>query len=202
MALLIYSMTTSLDGIIADEQGGISWSAPDEEVHRFVNDVQRQIGTYLFGRRVYEVMTIWDTPEAIGGDAAGDGSELPAFVLEYADVWRSIDKIVYSRTLDDVSTKRTRLEREFDPDAVRQLKATASRALGIGGAELAGVALKAGLVDEIHQFVAPVTVGGGTRFLPDGLRIDLDLLDERRFDSGTVYLRYRVAQADVVTKSS
>jgi dihydrofolate reductase len=187
MAPLIYSMTTSLDGYIADEHGDFSWGAPDEEVHRFINELHRQVGTYLFGRRVYEVMTIWDT-----WGTADDEAERSPVTLEYADLWRPIDKIVYSRTLEVVSTERTRLEREFDPDAVRRLKATASRSLAVGGAGLAAQALKAGLVDEIHQFIAPVIVGGGTRFLPEGVRLGLDLLDERRFGSGAVYLRYRV----------
>jgi len=182
MAKLIYSAIASLDGYIADEDGNFDWAAPDEEVHRFVNDLERPVRTHLYGRRMYEVMRFWET--------AG-GADQPSFARDYAEIWRAADKIVYSKTLESVSSARTRIERDFDPDAVRQLKATAGRDLGVGGPGLAAQALEAGLVDECHFFVAPVVVGGGVRSLPDGMRLDLELLDERRFGSGVVYLRYR-----------
>jgi dihydrofolate reductase len=182
VAKLIYSAIASLDGYVADEDGSFDWAEPDEEVHRFVNDLERPVGTYLYGRRMYEVMAFWET--------AG-GADQPPFVRDYAVIWRSADKIVYSKTLEAVSSARTRIERDFDPNAVRRLKATADRDLSVGGPDLAGQALAAGLVDECHFFLAPVAVGGGTRALPDDLRLDLELLDERRFQSGVVYLRYR-----------
>ena len=182
MAKLIYSAIASLDGYVADENGNFDWAAPDEEVHRFVNDLERPVGTYLYGRRMYEVMAFWET--------AG-GADQPPFVRDFAELWRAADKVVYSKTLADVSSARTRIERDFDPDAVRRLKAMAERDLTVGGPGLAGQALAAGLVDECQFFVAPVVVGGGTRSLPDGVRLDFELLDERRFGSGVVYLRYR-----------
>jgi dihydrofolate reductase len=182
VAKLIYSAIASLDGYVADEHGTFDWAEPDEEVHRFVNDLERPVGTYLYGRRMYEVMALWET--------AG-GPDQPPFAREFAEIWRAADKVVYSKTLETVSTARTRIERDFDPEAVRQLKATAARDLTVGGPGLAGQALAAGLVDECQLFVAPVVVGGGIRALPDGVRLDLELLDERRFGSGTVYLRYR-----------
>ena len=151
-------------------------------MHRFVNDLERPIGTHLYGRRMYEVMVFWETVDVADG---------PPYVRDYAEIWRAADKIVYSKTLETVSSARTRIERDLDPEAVRQLKATAERDLAVGGPGLAGQALAAGLVDEVHLFVAPVVVGGGTRSLPDGVRLDLELLDERRFDSGFVYLRHR-----------
>jgi dihydrofolate reductase len=182
VAGLIYSAITSLDGYVADEDGRFDWAEPDEEVHRFVNDLERPVGTYLYGRRMYEVMRFWET--------AG-GADQPPVARDYAEIWRAADKIVYSKTLESVSSARTRIERDFDPEAVRQLKATADRDLSVGGPSLAGQALAAGLVDECQFFVTPVVVGGGIRSLPDGLRLDLELLDERRFGSGVVYLRYR-----------
>ena len=182
MAKLIYSAIASLDGYVADESGIFDWAEPDEEVHEFVNDLERPVGTYLYGRRMYEVMRFWET--------AG-GADLPPFARDYAEIWRAADKIVYSKTLETAATARTRIESDFDPEAVRQLKATAVRDLTVGGPGLAGQALAAGLVDECQLFVAPVVVGGGTRALPDGVRLDLELLDERRFGSGMVYLRYR-----------
>ena len=183
MVKLMYSAIASLDGYIADAAGRFDWSAPDEEVHAFVNDLERPVGTYLYGRRMYEVMRAWETMDASAGEpVTGD----------FAAIWRAADKIVYSRTLDAVSTQRTRLEHAFDPAAVRRLKASAGSDLSVGGAELAAAALAAGLVDEVHLFLNPVVVGGGTRALPDGLRLDLELLDERRFAGGVVYLRYRV----------
>jgi dihydrofolate reductase len=188
VAKLIYSAIASLDGYVADEDGRFDWAEPDEEVHRFVNELERPVGTHLYGRRMYEVMRFWET--------AG-GADWPSFARDYAEIWRAADKIVYSKTLESVSSARTRIERDFDPDAVRQLKAAAERDLSIGGPDLAGQALAAGLVDECHFFVTPVVVGGGTRALPDGLRLDFELLDERRFASGVVHLRYRATGTSV-----
>ena len=184
MARLIYSAIASLDGYVADEQGNFEWAAPDEEVHAFVNDLERPIGTYLYGRRMYDVMAAWETMPT--------GADEPAAIRDFAQIWRAADKVVYSTTLEDVSTARTRVEREFDADAISRMKATADRDLSVGGAGLAGHALAAGLVDELRLFLVPAVVGGGTRALPDGVRLDLDLVDERRFASGVTYLRYRV----------
>ncbi len=182
MANLIYSALTSLDGYVADADGNFDWAAPDEELHHFVNDLQRNVGTELLGRRMYEVMVYWETVPLRG--------EPPA-IVEFAEIWRATDKVVYSTTLEAVSSTRTRIEREFDPATVRRLKADADRDLSVGGSELAGVAIRAGLVDEYQLFVFPVVVGGGKRCLPDGVRADLILLEERRFANGAVYLRYR-----------
>lgn len=185
MSSLIYSAIASLDGYTVDDNDNFDWAAPDEQVHAFVNDLERPIGSYLYGRRMYEVMTFWETARA--------DTDHPAAGEDYAQIWQAAQKIVYSTTLTAVSSARTRIESTFDPDAVRQLKATTAQDLSIGGAQLAGQALAAGLVDECHLFVNPVVVGGGTRWLPDGLRLPLELLDEHRFDGGVVYLRYRVA---------
>ena len=184
MANLIYSAIASLDGFTADSNGGFEWAAPDAEVHAFVNDRERSVGTYLYGRRMYETMVYWE--------AASTGDDQPAVMRDYARIWQAADKIVYSSTLDAVSSARTRLERVFDPDAVRRLKKAAARDVTVGGPGLAAHALAAGLVDECHLFLSPVVVGGGTRALPAGLHLDLELLDERRFAGGVVYLRYRV----------
>ena len=183
MAKLIYSAITSLDGYVADEKGNFDWAAPDEDVHRFVNDLERPVGTYLYGRRMYDVMVYWET--------ADTGPDQPPLIQDYAEIWQQANKIVYSKTLETVSSARTTLERDFDPGAVRQLKAEAARDISVGGPELAGEAIKAGLVDEYQLFVSPVLVGGGTPALPQGVRLDLELLDERRFGNGTAYLRYR-----------
>jgi dihydrofolate reductase len=183
MAKLIYSVISSLDGYIEDEQGSFDWAEPDEEVHRFVNDLERPVGTYLYGRRMYDVMRYWET--------AHTAPDVPPIEREFAEIWQAADKIVYSRTLETASTARTRIERTFDPEAVRQLKAAAGPDLSVGGPELAAQALKAGLVDECHLFLAPIVVGGGKPSLPDSLRVPLELLDERRFGNGTVFLRYR-----------
>ena len=185
MAELVYSAIASLDGYIEDEQGRFDWSEPDEEVHRFVNELERPIGTYLYGRRTYEVMAAWESAETVAGQ--------PAHMQEFAEIWKAADKIVYSRTLGEPLTARTRIEREFDPGAIRELKARAGSDLGIGGSELAAHAIRAGLVDEFHLFVSPVVVGGGKHWLPDGVRVDLELLDQRRFGNGAVYLHYRAA---------
>ena len=183
MGDLIYMTIASLDGYMEDEHGDFQWSAPGEEVHAFINDLERPVGTYLYGRRLYEVMRVWETPEELP-DAT------PA-MLEFADVWRAAGKVVYSRTLETVTTDRTRLERDFDAGAVRELKASAERNLTIGGPELAAHAITAGLVDEYQLFVVPVLLGGGIRSVPDGVRLDLDLVEERRFGNGFVFLRYR-----------
>jgi dihydrofolate reductase len=174
--MLVYTAITSLDGYIADAEGRFDWSAPDEEVHAFVNDLERPVDTLLLGRRMYEVLAVWETIDD------------PAPVMrDYAEIWRAADKVVYSRTLDEPSTARTRIEREFDPEAVRRMEGEVS----IGGAELAGQAIRAGLVHELRLFVSPVVVGGGMAALPDGVRWDLKLMEERRFGNGVVYLRYR-----------
>jgi dihydrofolate reductase len=180
VAKLIYSAITSLDGYVADENGDFDWAAPDDAVHAFVNDLERDVGTYLYGRRMYEVMRVWQTM---------DGE--PAVISDYAQVWRAADKIVYSTTLDEVSTPRTRLERTFDASAVHRFVDGADRDVSIGGPHLAGSALGAGIVDELHLFQNPVVVGNGNHCLPADVRIDLELLDEHRFANGVVYLRYR-----------
>ncbi|MCU1518325.1 MAG: deaminase [Pseudarthrobacter sp.] len=182
MGQLIYSGIASLDGYVADRNGDFSWSQPDEEVHAFINDLERDVGTYLFGRRMYQVMAAWET---LGG------ADDPAVIQDFARIWQGADKVVYSASLESVDTARTRLEREFNPDAVRELKAGTDSKIGIGGATIAAAALNAGLVDECRVFLNPVAVGGGLRFLPDGLDLRLELLEERRFGNGVVYLRYR-----------
>jgi dihydrofolate reductase len=184
MAKLIYSVIASLDGYVADEEGNFDWAAPDEEVHSFVNELERPIGSYLYGRRMYEVMAYWET--------AGTVADLPSVEQDFAGIWHAADKIVYSSTLETVSTARTQIERDFDPDAVRQLKAGAGRDISVGGPDLAGQAIEAGLVDEFHLFVTPIVVGGGNPSLPKGYRVTLELLDERRFGNGVVYLHYRL----------
>jgi dihydrofolate reductase len=182
---LIYMSIASLDGYIEDRGGGFEWAAPDDEVHAFVNDLLRPVGCHLYGRRLYETMAVWET------DDFWRDSEI---TRDFAEVWQRADKIVFSTTLSEVSTSRTRIERRFDPDAVGRLKASTSGDLTIGGPHLAAQALAAGLVDEYHLLIAPVVVGGGKPSLPDDLRLDLDLLDERRFAaSGVVYLRYRIS---------
>jgi dihydrofolate reductase len=181
MAKLIYSAIASLDGFVADERGEFEWAAPDQEVLAFVNNLERPVGTYLYGRRMYETMAVWETI-----DLAGQTPE----VRDFAAIWRAADKIVYSSSLFAVSTSRTRLERWLAPDTVRELKRQAARDLTIGGPTLAGHALRAGLMDECQLFVVPVVVGGGTHWLPRGLRLPLRLLEEQRFAGGVVYLRY------------
>jgi dihydrofolate reductase len=181
MAKLVYAAITSLDGYVADADGKFDWSAPDEEVHAFVNDLERSIGTYLYGRRLYEVMRFWETVELTGE---------PEVMRDYAELWQAADKVVYSTTLTSPSTLRTRIEPTFDPVAVRQWKEQADRDLSVGGPTLAEHALRAGLVDEVHQFLTPVVVGGGTPWLPDGIRLDLELMDERVFGNGVVHLHY------------
>jgi dihydrofolate reductase len=182
MADLIYAALASLDGYIEDEDGKFDWAKPDEEVHSFVNDLERGVGTYLYGRRLYETLAVWETLPL---------DDQPGYIRDYAELWRNSDKIVYSRTLDAPSTPRTRIERDFDADAVRRIKGEAERDLAVGGAELAAQALRAGLVDELHLLLAPVLVGGGKRALPDDVRLPLELVGERRFGSGFVHLHYR-----------
>ena len=177
-------MIASLDGYTVDADGSFDWAAPDEEVHAFVNDLERPVGTYLYGRRMYQTMAAWESPEMLA-----DPSPV---VRDFAQVWQAADKVVYSTTLDSVASARTRIEPAFNPDAVRAMTAAADRDLSIGGPHLAAQALRAGLVDECHLFLHPIAVGGGTRALPDGVRIGLELLDERRFGSGVVHLHYRV----------
>jgi dihydrofolate reductase len=184
MARLIYSAITSLDGYVADEDGNFDWAEPDEEVHSFVNDLERRAGTYLYGRRMYEVMVAWEAMPNLAAE--------PPVIQEYAAIWQATDKVVYSRTLDKVSSARTRIERDFDAQAIRQLKSAAARDIAVGGPHLAAQAIQAGLVDELHQYVNPIVVGGGNRFLPDGVRVALELLDERRFGNGVVHLHYRI----------
>ncbi|MQA33769.1 dihydrofolate reductase family protein [Modestobacter roseus] len=182
MARLLYAVICSLDGYTVDARGSFDWAAPDAEVHAAANDLERQVGTALYGRRMYETLAVWQT---VGGP------DVSAVENEYADAWRATDKVVFSRTLAEVGTPRTQLEREFDPELVRQLVAVADRDVSIGGPELAGQALRAGLVDDLHQFLHPVVVGGGTRALPDGVRLDLELVAERRFAGGVVHLHHR-----------
>ena len=182
MAKLIYAAISSLDGYVADRDGNFGWSAPDEEVHAFVNDLERGIGTHLYGRRMYEVLVAWETM---------DTADEPAVIQDYAEIWRDADKIVYSTTLEQAASARTRIERAFDPDAVRRMKASAGRDISVGGPNLAAEAIRAGLVDECHLFLAPIVVGGGTPSLPDSVRLELELVDERRFAGGTVHLHYR-----------
>jgi len=184
MAKLIYSSITSLDGYIADKAGNFDWAAPDDEVHAFVNDLERRIGTYLYGRRMYEVMRFWET--------APSGADPLPVVKDYAEIWRAADKIVYSKTLATASSARTRIERDFDPEAVRQMKARAGRDISVGGPNLAAQAIRVGLVDDFHLFLVPIVLGGGRPSLPSNVRVKLDLLDERRFGSGVVHLHYRL----------
>jgi dihydrofolate reductase len=181
MANLIYSAITSLDGYVADRRGKWDWSVPDDEVHAFVNDLERPVGTYLYGRRMYDVMVAWETMD----DPA------PA-MRDYAAIWRAADKVVFSTTLEHVASARTRIEPGFDPEAVRAMKDAAASDLSVGGPHLAEQALRAALVDEIHLFLSPVVVGGGNPALPDDLRLDLELLDERRFANGVVHVHYAV----------
>ncbi len=183
MAKLIYAFITSLDGYVADDAGNFDWAMPDEEVHSFVNDRERPIGTYLYGRKLYELMAVWETPEVLPAPTAA--------MQEYARIWQTAEKIVYSRTLSTVSTAKTRVEKELDPAKLRDLKARSERDLGIGGPTLAAEAIRAGLVDEYQMFITPMIVGGGNAFLPGDVRQAVTLIEERRFQNGMVYLRYR-----------
>ena len=182
MARLTYLMLASLDGYVADQHGNFDWAEPDEDVHTLVNELERPVGTHLYGRRMYEVVIPWETLPL---------EDQPAYIRDYAEIWRAADKVVYSSTLETVSSARTRIEPAFDPAAVRELKATSERDLAISGPHLAAEAFRAGLIDETHLFLAPIVVGGGTPVFPGGLRAELELVDERRFDSGFVYLHHR-----------
>jgi dihydrofolate reductase len=184
MKKLIYTAIASLDGFVEDASGKFDWAAPDEEVHAFVNDLERSVGTYLYGRRMYETMVYWESPPG--------PAEQSAAVREFAEIWKAADKIVYSKTLQAVGSARTRIEREFDPEAIRRLKARSTSDLGVGGAELAARAVEAGLVDEYHLFLVPVLVGTGKRALTVSRIQELELLEQRRFRNGTVHLRYRL----------
>ncbi|WP_041938800.1 MULTISPECIES: dihydrofolate reductase family protein [Frankia] len=209
MGRLIYSAITSLDGYVVDAEGRFDWAVPDEEVHAFVNDLERTIGTYLYGRRLYEVMAAWETmptdarptdarptdARPADGDRRPTGGDRRPVMLDYARIWQAADKVVYSTTLDGPSTSRTRIERRFDPDAIRRLVASAEGDVSIGGPTLAGHAIRAGLVDECHLFLTPVVVGAGVRALPEGVRVRLELLGQHRFAGGVVHLHHRVTGA-------
>jgi dihydrofolate reductase len=184
MAHLIYSALSSLDGYIVDRDGNFDWAMPDEEVHSFINNLERTVGTYLYGRRMYETMLVWETDPNLAADSP--------ITQDYAQIWQTADKIVYSKTLQAVSTRKTQIERNFDPEAIRQLKAAAGQDISIGGPGLAAHAFRAGLIDECNLFLTPVIVGGGKPSLPDNVRLELELIEERRFGNGMVYLRYRV----------
>src|SRR5436305_233492 len=184
MARLIYSAIASLDGYVEDEQGKFDWAAPDEEVHAFVNDLERPVGTYLYGRRMYETMVAWENAETFAQDSP--------VMQDYAAIWQAADKVVYSTTLEAASSARTRIERRFDPDAVRETKVAAERDISVGGPDLAAQAIGAGLVDELHLFLTPIVVGGGTRALPDDVRLELDLVGLDRFGSGVVHIHCAV----------
>jgi dihydrofolate reductase len=186
MAHLIYSAISSLDGYIEDRHGNFDWAMPDEEVHRFINNLERTAGTYLYGRRMYETMMVWETDPNLAADSP--------LTQDFAEIWQAANKIVYSRSLAAVSTRKTRIERNFDPDTIRQLKEAGEHEIVIGGAELAAHAFRAGLIDECHLFLTPIVVGGGKPSLPDNVRLELELLEERRFGNGMVFLRYRVRQ--------
>jgi dihydrofolate reductase len=185
VAKLIYVTNVSLDGFIEDEHGRFDWTEPDDEQFAFITDLIRPVGTYLYGRRLYETMAVWETEPALAAQ-----SELRA---DFARVWQAADKIVYSTTLDAVSTAKTRLEPHFDPNVIREMKGTASRDLMVGGANLAAHAFNAKLIEECHLFIGPAVVGRGKPSLPSELHAKLELLDERRFDNGVVYVRYRIA---------
>lgn len=185
MAKLIYSAFTSLDGYVADETGNFDWAELDEEVHAFINDRERRIGTYLFGRKVYETMAVWETPDVLRD------LKLPPAALEYLSIWQAAEKIVYSTTLETVSMAKARLERKFDANVVRELKAGATRDVGVGGPALAAHAIRAGLVDEYDLLIAPVIAGGGNPYLPGKVRVKLELIDERRFGNGLIHVQYR-----------
>ena len=184
MAKLIYSAIASLDGYVEDQEGKFDWAAPDDEAHAFVNDLERPIGTYIYGRRMYETMVFWETMRTSG--------DQPTVTRDFAEIWRAAEKIVYSRTLQTVSSARTRIERDFDAAAIRWLKENSNSDITIGGAELAGQAITQGLVDECHLLLGPIVIGGGKHALPRDVRVELELLDQRRFRSGVVHLHYRV----------
>jgi dihydrofolate reductase len=181
MAKVIYSGIMSLDGYVADQAGKFDWGVPDTEVHTAINDLTRSVGTFLLGRRMYEVLVAWESM---------DVADQPTVIKDFARIWRAANKVVYSRTLETAPSVNTRIERIFHPDEVRRMKATAERDISVGGPNLAAHAITAGLVDEYHLFVNPIVVGGGTSYLPNDTRVGLELLDERRFSNGVVLLRY------------
>jgi dihydrofolate reductase len=183
MAQLIYSAISSLDGYIEDKEGNFDWAAPDEEMHRFINNLERTAGTHLYGRRMYETLMVWETDPNLAADSP--------ITRDFAEIWQAANKIVYSRTLQAASTRKTQIERNFDPEAIRQLKETVEQDILIGGPELAAHAFQAGLIDECQLFLTPIIVGGGKPALPDSVRLELELLEERRFGNGVVFLRYR-----------
>ncbi|SIN71644.1 dihydrofolate reductase family protein [Agromyces cerinus] len=183
MGKLIYSMITSLDGYAKAAEGDLGNGAEDEDVHTFIGDAFRNVGTFLYGRRMYETMVFWETVDA--------QTDVPPYIVQYADGWKAAEKIVYSTTLETVSSAKTRIERTFDPDAIRRLKAESDHDLSVDGPNLAAQAIAAGLVDEYHLFVTSSVVGGGTRFFPDGVRLDLELFAQRAFDNGLIYAGYR-----------
>jgi dihydrofolate reductase len=187
MAHLIYSAISSLDGYMEDADGRFDWAMPDEEVHQFINNLERSAGTYLYGRRMYETMMVWETDPTLAADSP--------ITHDFAEIWQAANKIVYSRTLQTASTRRTRLERSFDPDAIQKMKVAAEQDILIGGPTLAAHAFRAGLIDECQLFLAPVLVGGGKKSLPDNIKLQLELVEERRFPNGMVYLRYRTGWA-------
>jgi dihydrofolate reductase len=186
MARLIYSAISSLDGYIEDTDGKFDWAMPDEEVHKFANNLERGAGTHLYGRRMYETMMAWETDPNLAAESP--------LLRDFAEIWQAANKIVYSKTLEAVSTRKTQIERNFNPEAIRQLKEAVEHDILIGGAEFAAHAFRAGLIDECHLFLTPIIVGGGKPSLPDNVRLELELLEERRFGNGMVYLRYRVRQ--------
>jgi len=182
VAKLIYAAIMSLDGYIADEAGKFDWAVPDDEVHTFINDLTRPIGTYLFGRRLYEVMVAWE--------AIKPHSHVPPYILNYSKIWQAADKIVYSKSLESVSSSKTRIERDFNPKNIQKMKETSERDLSVGGSTLAAQAIQAGLVDECHFFITPIVIGSGKRFLPANVQLKLQLLDECRFGNGMAHLHY------------
>lgn len=186
MAKLIYGMITSLDGYVEDEHGDLGWGEPDEDVHGYINDLASSVGTYLYGRRMYEMMVYWETALTVPDE--------PPVFYEWARQWQAAEKIVYSRTLAEAQSARTRIERAFDPDTVRRLKADSLHDITVNGPELAAHALRSGLVDELQMIVSPVVLGGGKRFLPDGVRMELELIEQRGFGNGVVVVRYAVRE--------
>jgi dihydrofolate reductase len=193
MAHLIYTANLSLDGYTEDRDGKFDWIAPDEEYFRFISNLVREAGTYLYGRRMYESMMVWETDPNLAAESP--------LRRDFAEMWQAANKIVYSKTLDTVSTRKTKLERSLDPEAIRQLKEAVEQDILIGGAELAAHAFRSGLIDECHLFLLPIIVGGGKQSLPDNVRLELELLDERRFGSGVVFLRYRTRQRRATYRS-
>ena len=186
MANLIYIANTSLDGYTEDTAGNFDWSTPEEDYFRFITNLVRPLGTHLYGRRMYQSMMVWETDPRLAAESP--------LRRDFAELWQTADKLVYSRTLAATATRRTHLERDFDPEAIRQLKKAAAQDILIGGPELAAHAFRAGLIDACHLFISPIIVGGGKPALPDNVRVQLELVEERRFGNGVVYLGYRTLQ--------